>query len=179
MTGTQVIRVSACAVWALVDTGSSLPVGGNVPRSWLANCPGRPLMVSLLLPVQPSFPSAPPSQGENWAPGSTLLPTQPCPALGTRRGAPHLVLLEVGLQGGLGLGWNLQDPQDPQQGQPCPQHVQSGHSPRAEQAAQAERQAGGAEATGETPIYGPGLASTQGTGTAHWRLVMLGAGQGS
>ncbi|XP_019648302.2 uncharacterized protein LOC109488397 [Ailuropoda melanoleuca] len=43
-------------------------------------------------------------------------------------------------------------------------------------AVQAEggRPAGGAEATGETPIYGPALASTQGPRTAHWRLVMWG-----
>ena len=53
MTGTQVTRVSACVVWALADPASSLPVGGNVPRSWLANCPGRPLVVSLLLRSSP------------------------------------------------------------------------------------------------------------------------------
>lgn len=109
--------------------------------------------------------------------------TGPCAAWGTGPGAPHLVLLEVGLQGDGGLGLRLQDSQDPQQDQPHPQRVQSGHCPGAEcvtragmPAVQAEggRPAGGVEATRETPIYGPGLASTQGPRTAHWRLVMLG-----
>jgi hypothetical protein len=45
------------------------------------------------------------------------------------------------------------------------------------QADQGSWRAGGAEGTEETPIYGPGLASTQGLRPAHWRLVMLVVGE--
>lgn len=166
-------RVSARGVCALTDARASLPAGE--PRlcslGW-RTAAGRgtgALLVSLLLLSS--------------LPGKTARPQRAPPSRDRAlcRGAPHLVLLEVGLQGHLGLSPRLQDSQDPQQDQSHPQRVQSGHCPGAEcvtracdasRAGRGREAAGGAEATGETPIYGPGLASTQGPRTAHWRLVM-------
>lgn len=126
------------------------------------------------------FAQLPCSQRDSSAPESA-----PFPPWAPGGGAPHLVLLEVGLRGDLGLGRSLRAPQGPQQDQRHPQCAQDSHAPGAgvwglAPAVQAERgrPAGRAEAAAETPIYGPGLASTQGPRTAHWRLVMWGWGRG-
>lgn len=106
--------------------------------------------------------------------------TEPCPPWRPGEGAPHLVLLEVGLHGGLGLGRALQDPQGPQQDQRQPQGARSCHSPGLS-GVRAWCQQCGPSGGGrqdwpepwETPIYGPGLASAQGQGQPT-RRVMLG-----
>lgn len=79
------------------------------------------------------------------------------------------------------LGWGLWESQETQEDQPHPQHVKSSHllaaelvsGPEASNVDKARKTGQGAEGTVETPIYEPGLASTQSPRTAHWRLVML------
>lgn len=98
------------------------------------------------------------------------------------RGPSHLVLLKVGLHCVMALGWGLWKSQETQEDQPGPQHWKSSHLLGVEQVSEPEasnvgkaRKTVGSWSRGHRgdPIYEPGLASTQGPRTAHWRLVML------